>query len=994
MLKPSLLRAALALLVLTLASAAGAAAHPVRYPKTIASLRFPPPQHGFSFPNYGDELGAVNLTPVQMQWLFGPAVCVSGTGAGCVLTPAAQRWMTTQNSYMASGHCEGFSVSALMLFRGLVTPKTLGGSKVPALQLPDNATLQSFIAYAYAFQALPRVHDKVIWDIDPRGVVSFLAHHLRDHKAGWTLHLFMPDGSEGHAITPIGVLALGHQQYAIRVYDNNWPDRVRLVHVDWRRDTWSYMASINPNEKSALYRGTKDSDTLQLENMMPGIGVQPCPFCRHAATGSRAHTGRAAAATGRVFVALSGSQARGRHAHLLIRGTGGHVIGMTGQGRLVKRYPGATATLMTSGVKQWTQASEPQLDLPAGEPLAVTVTPGAQSSGAPEGVSLIGAGNVIGVDGVGGASGSTIAVTPSLNGVAFHNSAANQQSPTITLGTQTDHGALSFTVTAHDLAGQQGVGLSLDSASGALAIDPPDAGPAHVDVTVTQTQDTGAQKTFTHQDVPVSGGAPVSLNYGGWAAGDAPVTVSSEPAPSSSGSGSGSSGGTPPPSPPAVSSPGIDNVAPAVLDAGGSSDLVVTGSGFADGAQVSFSNPSITVGSTHVTSASQLEVHVSVASGSATGPGDVTVKNPDGGQVTALGGLRIDAAPSLGASTLRGAYHDTVAGAAGLAAFFPLDSALADDFTGGPSLANIGTTSPTDGGVFGDGHTVFDPASSQYLELSSNPWHAAAAFTWEGWVNWNGTDAGQWQRIFDFGSDARDAGRGPHRRQPRGQGDALRHRLELAVRRRHHRRLLRRRQRGDGVDERPGRRGPDGADDDRRGHLGRGRLGLYTMLLFVILGVFIAGLMVGRTPEFLGKKIEAREIKLTMIGTIAVPMMVLVTTALAIATKWGMPSIYDHGPQGFSETLYAYTSMGNNNGSAFAGYTGYLQPNGTNAGAYGISFANVLGGLSMLAGRFLPMLAVLAVAGLARRQAGEPAGPRHAAHRHADLRGRADRASC
>jgi K+-transporting ATPase ATPase A chain len=90
---------------------------------------------------------------------------------------------------------------------------------------------------------------------------------------------------------------------------------------------------------------------------------------------------------------------------------------------------------------------------------------------------------------------------------------------------------------------------------------------------------------------------------------------------------------------------------------------------------------------------------------------------------------------------------------------------------------------------------------------------------------------------------------------------------------------------------------------------------------------------------------------------------VLVATALAIGSKWGAPSIDDNGPQGFSETLYAYASQGNNNGSAFAGYTGYLQPQGTNDGAFGISFADVLGGLVMLGGRFVPMLAVLAVAG-------------------------------
>ncbi|MGH2967503.1 MAG: potassium-transporting ATPase subunit KdpA [Solirubrobacteraceae bacterium] len=151
--------------------------------------------------------------------------------------------------------------------------------------------------------------------------------------------------------------------------------------------------------------------------------------------------------------------------------------------------------------------------------------------------------------------------------------------------------------------------------------------------------------------------------------------------------------------------------------------------------------------------------------------------------------------------------------------------------------------------------------------------------------------------------------------------------------------------------------------------------GLYGMLLFVILGVFISGLMVGRTPEFLGKKIEAREIKLTVIGTITVPLIVLFTTALAIATKYGKASIYDSGPQGFSETLYAYVSQSNNNGSAFAGYTGYLQPNGTNEGAVGVDLASVLGGLAMLGGRFVPMLIVLAVAGSLAGKRISPAGP-------------------
>ena len=148
--------------------------------------------------------------------------------------------------------------------------------------------------------------------------------------------------------------------------------------------------------------------------------------------------------------------------------------------------------------------------------------------------------------------------------------------------------------------------------------------------------------------------------------------------------------------------------------------------------------------------------------------------------------------------------------------------------------------------------------------------------------------------------------------------------------------------------------------------------GLYGMLMFAILGVFLSGLMVGRTPEFLGKKIEAREVKLTVFGTIGVPMIVLVTSALAIATTYGQKSIYNSGPNGWSETLYAYTSQANNNGSAFAGYTGFLQP--ADAEQFGISFANVLGGLAMIGGRFLPLLAVLAIAGSLAGKRVAPAG--------------------
>jgi potassium-transporting ATPase potassium-binding subunit len=141
--------------------------------------------------------------------------------------------------------------------------------------------------------------------------------------------------------------------------------------------------------------------------------------------------------------------------------------------------------------------------------------------------------------------------------------------------------------------------------------------------------------------------------------------------------------------------------------------------------------------------------------------------------------------------------------------------------------------------------------------------------------------------------------------------------------------------------------------------------GLYSMLLYVLLAVFIGGLMVGRTPEWLGKKIEAREIKLSGLAILITPLFALFATAMAVATPGGRASISEvgKGPQGFSESLYAYLSQANNNGSAFAGYTGFIQPNAGNVGSHGVTFADVLGGLVMLFARFGPIVLTLAVAG-------------------------------
>jgi K+-transporting ATPase ATPase A chain len=127
--------------------------------------------------------------------------------------------------------------------------------------------------------------------------------------------------------------------------------------------------------------------------------------------------------------------------------------------------------------------------------------------------------------------------------------------------------------------------------------------------------------------------------------------------------------------------------------------------------------------------------------------------------------------------------------------------------------------------------------------------------------------------------------------------------------------------------------------------------GLYGILIYVILAVFIAGLMVGRTPEYLGKKIEAYDVKMSMLTILVFPLTILVLTAVSAVSGFGTASVTNPGPHGLTQILYAFTSQAGNNGSAFGGLNG------------NIAWYNAAGAVTMLIGRFFMIIPMLAVAG-------------------------------
>jgi K+-transporting ATPase ATPase A chain len=127
--------------------------------------------------------------------------------------------------------------------------------------------------------------------------------------------------------------------------------------------------------------------------------------------------------------------------------------------------------------------------------------------------------------------------------------------------------------------------------------------------------------------------------------------------------------------------------------------------------------------------------------------------------------------------------------------------------------------------------------------------------------------------------------------------------------------------------------------------------GMYGMLLFVIISIFVAGLMVGRTPEYVGKKIEAKEVKMAMLAILVLPLMYLGWTAVAMLVPSAVAAMNNPGPHGFTEVLYAYVSQDGNNGSAFAGLSGNTP------------FYNLSGAMAMAVGRFWMIIPTMIIAG-------------------------------
>jgi len=303
---------------------------------------FRPDIDGFGFQNYGEHPETVDLTPEEMQRMFGDQVCASMVGGKCILTYPAERWMNQAISAMKSGHCEGIAVLSSLMYYNQTNPNLFGGNSTVDLSL-ENVLLQREVGYWWTTQVTSPGGSKKVLE-SPQAVLDTLAQAFYEEKGAdewWVMGIYLPDGSGGHAITPFAVEDRGNGTARILVYDNNWPKDSRFIEVDTLSNTWRYQSSINPNEPDSLYSGNASTKNLEIVSLSSRLGQQQCDFCGAESTATDVNAAGKNGSKGTLQGAKRIQIWQSGKARTLIADENGRRVGLLESGQFVNEIPGA-----------------------------------------------------------------------------------------------------------------------------------------------------------------------------------------------------------------------------------------------------------------------------------------------------------------------------------------------------------------------------------------------------------------------------------------------------------------------------------------------------------------------------------------------------------------------------------------------------------------------------------------------------------------------------
>ena len=272
------------------AASSGEANATTQPPDLAADLGFRPETDGYSFENFGnkypDEPGTLGLD--DLRKMFGDAaVCEGDASTTCNAVPGAALFLDAANKSSNGGHCEGFAVTSLRLFKKLDDPTALGGPSAHDLSITGNEALRHYIAFYMASQMVEPVASTAqkFKTETPKQILADISASLKDGGDPLTMGIYKQGGG-GHAIVPYAVVDKGEGLFWVLVYDNNWPNQERHIEIDVNKDTWVYnLASTNPGEPAEPWGGDATTFSLDLTPLSARNGPYTCPWCGNDATG-------------------------------------------------------------------------------------------------------------------------------------------------------------------------------------------------------------------------------------------------------------------------------------------------------------------------------------------------------------------------------------------------------------------------------------------------------------------------------------------------------------------------------------------------------------------------------------------------------------------------------------------------------------------------------------------------------------------------------------
>ena len=491
----------------------------------VADLGFRADKNGFTFANYGN--GYTDLTPDEVQRIYGDKACKTKIDGKCVLHPQMKEWMDTMNKQMQGGHCTGISVTALRFFQNKLNVTDYGAANVADLKIWDSEKLQREIAYDWVGPSLPPIR-QTIFIGTPSQVVDKLIDSFKpgaNATETYTVFIYKPGWQGGHAVTPYAVEDLGDGVAAILIYDNNWVQTQRAILVDRKTDRWSYQASINPSVPSELYWGDASTQSLMLYPTSSATklvaNAVPCWLCAN--DGKTRIRGMAQTGIDYNEIYLEGSP--GNHAHLLVTDEQGRRTGFLPSGKFVNEIPGVETFQPLTDTTSWDETEEPIYYVPVGIQFTLTIDGSLLTQTDLTNVVMVGPGYDLGVDDINMDPGQKDVLIVSADGKQLSYKTASGESPSLIIGTQTDQADYAFEVKGLEMTGGGTISINLDMNDGQLDIKTSGTqGPGTYGLWMDRIDDVSEQ-IFSHDQIILSAGDTAYVDFSKWTGDKTPMTL-------------------------------------------------------------------------------------------------------------------------------------------------------------------------------------------------------------------------------------------------------------------------------------------------------------------------------------------------------------------------------------------------------------------------------------------------------------------------------------